>query len=126
MSVNQEKRPSETSSPSMSLPDINRELDRALIYHRAGEYQRAEEIYEKILSNYPNHAEALHLLGVAAHQRGDTDKSAFLISAAIRENPQNPVYYSSLGDLFSDQGKSNKALTCYQKAVELKPDLFEV
>jgi protein O-GlcNAc transferase len=125
MSINQGKQPPETSSPPLSLPDINRELDRALIYHRSGQYQRAEVLYEKILSNYPNHAEALHLLGVVAHQQGDTDKSAVLISAAIRENPQNPFYYSSLGDLLRDQGKPNEALSCYQKAIEFKPDLFE-
>ena len=39
-----------------------------LQHHQAGRLQAAEQIYRQILAVEPNHADAIHLLGVIAHQ----------------------------------------------------------
>src|SRR5262245_6676745 len=49
---------------------IEEAMERALGYHRAGDWSRAEELYRSVLAAVPDHADALHLLGVLASQSG--------------------------------------------------------
>ena len=39
-----------------------------LEHHQAGQLREAEQIYRQVLDIDPNNPEALHLLGVIAHQ----------------------------------------------------------
>ncbi len=58
------------------MATIPENLTVALQYHQSGNLQQAGAIYRQILQVDPNHAEALHLLGVVAGQEparlGDT------------------------------------------------------
>ena len=47
------------------------QLARGLDHPRAGRLESAETEYRRILGADPVHADALHLLGVLAHQRGE-------------------------------------------------------
>jgi len=105
--------------------DIGGELNKAVQHHQSGQLQKAEEIYERILSINPNHSDSLHFLGVIAHQAGKSDIAVNLINRAIQNNPKNPVYYNNLGYVFQDQGKLDEAISCCQRAVNLKPDYAE-
>ncbi|QTA90106.1 tetratricopeptide repeat protein [Desulfonema magnum] len=104
---------------------MDKELNKAIQYHQAGQLQQAEEIYKKILEIHPNHPDALHLLGVAAHQVGNNEKAVNLIAKAIQLNPDNPNYYNNLGASFRNQGKLDEAVSCYQKTLQVKPDYAE-
>jgi predicted O-linked N-acetylglucosamine transferase (SPINDLY family) len=73
----------------------------------------------------PNHPDALHLLGVVAHQEGKGDLAVELIGKAIRANPANPMCYINLGNALKDQGKLGAAVGSYHKALSLKPDFIE-
>ena len=66
------------------MATIPEALAVAVQYHQSGNLQQAEAIYRQILQVDPNHANALHLLGVIAgrlasttwrsvHQPGDPD-----------------------------------------------------
>ena len=52
-------------------------------HHQAGELAQAEAIYQQILNVKRDHADALHLLGLKAHQVGDDPKAIELISRAV-------------------------------------------
>ncbi len=56
----------------------------ALTHHQAGRIAQAERIYGQILAARPNNADALHLLGVAAHQTGRHDRAITFIEKAVR------------------------------------------
>jgi tetratricopeptide (TPR) repeat protein len=59
------------------------------------------------------------------HQSGTRENAVRLISAAIHNNPENPNYYRSLGDVLKSQGQLNQAMRCYQKSIQLAPQSFE-
>ncbi len=84
--------------------------------------QEAEQCYRQILATQPNHAEALHLLGILAHCDKKYDEAIRLISRAIQISPDNPHYYTNLGTAFKLRNKFDEAIMSYQKAVEIKPD----
>jgi tetratricopeptide (TPR) repeat protein len=67
-------------------------LDQAMGFHRAGDAPSAEEIYHRVLSREPNHAEALHLLGLLSSQMGRQSAALELIERAIHADPLAAEY----------------------------------
>jgi len=108
-----------------SLFVIERALKSALRYHTAGELHAAADLYNKILTVDPNHADSLHLLGVIACQSGDNDTAVDLINRAIQINSGNAIYYNNIGNALSNQSNFEEASACYSKALAIKPDYAE-
>jgi tetratricopeptide (TPR) repeat protein len=105
--------------------DINVEMGRAVKIHRSGNLQKAQEMYQRILADYPDHAQLHYLLGLIAYQSGNHTRALDYITKAINCDPYYPIYYNGLGDVFKAQGDLKKATACYQKAVQLEPDSVE-
>jgi Tfp pilus assembly protein PilF len=103
---------------------IPKAIQAALEHHQAGRLPQAEAIYRQILQAAPNHPEALHLLGVIAHQTGKNEIAVELISKAIRINPSSSMY-CNLGAALRNQGKLDAAVESYRKALSIKPDYAE-
>ena len=56
---------------------IEQAMQIALGHHQAGRLAEAEAIYRQVLAQFPDHADALHLLGVlAARWAGWMDRSS--------------------------------------------------
>ena len=66
-------------------------LDAGLALHMRGALEEAARVYQHILAETPQHADALHLLGVIAHQRGDSVRAVKLIHQAISLRP-SPIF----------------------------------
>jgi protein O-GlcNAc transferase len=77
-----------------STADMMRE---GLAHHKAGRLSEAAAIYELVLAADPTHADAHHLVGLIALQRGDHQSAADKIQQAIALNSSSAVYYSNLG-----------------------------
>jgi protein O-GlcNAc transferase len=97
-------------------------LQRAISLHRQGEIEEAEKIYEDILRIDTRNFEALHMLGVAALQRGDHPRAVDLIALATRTNPRSAAAYANLGTALLAQERHQEALACYDRALQLDPD----
>jgi tetratricopeptide (TPR) repeat protein len=98
----------------------------ALDYHQKGQLDQAAPLYESLLSRNPNHADALHLLGVLAHQRGDHLRAAELITRALGINGNAAPYHANLAEVHRALGRLDLARAACQKALELQPDYPEV
>jgi len=68
-------------------------LATAIQHHQRGELQAAERIYREILVKEPLNSEAVHLLGVIAHQVGKHEVAVELLSKAVGINPNAPPYH---------------------------------
>ena len=66
-----------------AMATISEALAIAIQHHQAGRLQAAEQIYRQILAVEPNHADAIHLLGVIAHQVGKHEVAVEYIGRAI-------------------------------------------
>ncbi len=77
-----------------------------LAHHQAGRLAEAEACYRRVLAAQPNHADALNMLGVLAHQMGRPDMAVDLIRRAIENNGNNPAYFCNLGYALRDQGQA--------------------
>ena len=98
----------------------------AIGHHQAGRLDRAEAIYRAVLAQCPEHAAALHLLGVLAGQMGRIDPAINLISRAIAIDPGGrDVSRQSGRDLsqIGSVGTGDRFVS--DRAIELKPDHAE-
>src|SRR5262249_7731144 len=70
-----------------AMTTLAQTLDHAIGYHQRGQLQQAEQLYRQILQVDPQHVDALHLLGVIAHQVDKRDLAVDYLNEALRLNP---------------------------------------
>jgi len=103
----------------MSIPQL---FATALQHHRGGRLREAESVYRQVLETDPNHPDALHLLGVLAHQTGRQQLAIEMIGRAIKHNAHMPGYHNNLGNAYLAAGQWQEAETSYRRALERKRD----
>jgi tetratricopeptide (TPR) repeat protein len=103
------------------MPTIPEALTLALQYHQAGHVTQAEHVYRQILQVQPNHADALHLLGVAASQQGRQHQAVDFIAQAIAIDGRQAHYHNNLGEVYRLSGRIPEAIASYQRALRLLP-----
>ena len=107
----------------MDTPTKSQEnLEEARRRHQAGDLQFATGVYREILSQDPENAEAMHLLGLAAHQMGNHAEALNLMQAAEAIEPLNLKIKSNIGSVYMATGESEKAATSFQAAQKLDPN----
>ena len=86
------------------------------MHHQSGRLNEAETLYRQVLQQDPNCADALHLLGVLAHQVKRDDVSVDLIQRAIQLNQSHPAFYGNLGVTLEAMGRVDEAINCWRHA----------
>jgi tetratricopeptide (TPR) repeat protein len=94
----------------------------AYAHDQAGQRDRAEALYRKVLAKAPGHADALHLLGVIALERGRHQRAIQLIRRALAIMPDFPAAHANLGSGLKAIGKRTEAAEAYRRAIALQPD----
>jgi len=118
------KKAKQTASPT-GVSSLQNLLQQASALQQAGRLQQAEELYRQILSVEPTHPEALHFLGMLAHQVGKSEIAVELLSKALSSRPDYAEAYYNLGLVYLTQGKNDEAITTYQRLLALKPGYVE-
>jgi tetratricopeptide (TPR) repeat protein len=113
-------------APDTARIAFERDLATARKLHQAGCFADAEVCYRQLLAARPNHAEALNLLGVVAHQTGRHDLAVEVIRQAIDQDPLNPAYFSNLGSALHGRGDLDDAIRAFRRAIAIKWDSAEV
>ena len=106
----------------MTESEIQPWLGQAAGHHQAGRLKKAELLYRKVLKSGPDNADALHLLGVLAHQSGRNDAAVGLIGKAINLNSTVAAYHANQGAAYLDGDRSKEAAACYHRAIALAPE----
>jgi tetratricopeptide (TPR) repeat protein len=115
-------------SPTAAAPPSDTTADIFVIglnHHRAGRLAQAESCYRRVLAVNSNHVDALHLLGVVAHQVGKNALAIDLISKAVELNDGICIFHSNLGNALKDQGRFIEAEVSYRRALALDPKLAQ-
>ncbi len=110
------------------MPDgseVNELIHRALALHKSGRLDEAADLYKKVLRQQPEHADALHLLGLTTYQTGELEVAAALIERAIAHCTPVASYHCSLGEVLKDQGKLEDALAALDEAIRLDAELAQ-
>src|SRR5579885_2940222 len=107
------------------MTTISQALATAADHHRAGPFGPAERIYRSILQAHPRHPDALHLLGLIAHEAGRDDMAVDYIRQAITVRADVAAFHGSLGLAYQALGQRDDAVRAFQETLRLKPDYAE-
>jgi tetratricopeptide (TPR) repeat protein len=94
----------------------------AIERHQRGQLDGAALIYREILVAQPDQPDALHLLGVVAHQQGDNVRALDWIGRAIAQNPRAAAYHANLAEVHRALGQLDRAVASGRTALELQPN----
>ncbi|BCM21229.1 tetratricopeptide repeat-containing sulfotransferase family protein [Mesorhizobium sp. J8] len=97
-------------------------MQKALQFHQAGRRQEAEALYRQVLGQQPNHAAALHFLGLLLHQTGRSEEGLDLIEQSVTLQPENADFLNNMGTVMRDLGRVAAAIDFFRGAVDIRPD----
>lgn len=101
------------------------QFNQALVFLQGGNLAEAERACEQVLSQQPNHFDALQLLAIIAAQTRRMERAAELFRRAIGLNPTVASVHNNLGNVLTELGRSTDALASYHNAIALKADYAE-
>lgn len=107
------------------MPEIVDMIELASRYHKGGQLNLAAEVYRKIINSQPDHAGALHALGLIYHGQGDNEKAVEFVEKAIASNPSIPQFHNSCGVVLEAMGRFEAAIETYKRALELNSEYAE-
>jgi predicted TPR repeat methyltransferase len=96
-------------------------LQAALAHQRAGRLPQAVAIYRQILLDTPDDVDALHLMGMIAHESGDQDAALELISKAIAVAPEYAELHNNFGLVLMARQQLDDAAASYLRAIAINP-----
>lgn len=97
------------------------QLQAAVALHQQGRLTEAARAYDEVLRLVPDHADALHMLGVVAAQGGRFEQALALLLRARQAAPDDPGVLSNLGGIYRELRRFDDAIECFGEAVRLAP-----
>ncbi|WP_024516436.1 tetratricopeptide repeat protein [Bradyrhizobium sp. Tv2a-2] len=110
---------SPTSPPRPAAADF---FESALRLLRDGQLVEAETSCRQALAVEPDHADALHLMGLLCQVGRRYDLAIAWFAQAIRKNPAVADYFFNLATVLQHQDRVDDAIKSYDRGLVLKPD----
>jgi len=101
---------------------VDNAISTAMQLHKQGELLEARTLYNDILRAVPEHPDALHYLGVAMHQLGDSEEGIVYIQRSLESAPGHPDALNNLGNVYREIGRYEDSEASYKKVLEIAPD----
>jgi protein O-GlcNAc transferase len=93
--------------------------------HQQGRLADAEKVYRHVLSLYPAHPHALHMLGILAQTVGRHEMAVPFFRRAIDSDASVAVFHYNLGNSLLHLARLAEAATAFADATARSPELFE-
>jgi len=107
------------------LFEHNNLLKNGYLFHQNGQFNRAEEIYNKVLSKNPKNFNALQLNATLMLQNRKYKKALNFYDSAIRVNPKFAPLYKNRGAALKKLKFFDEALKSYTQAIKIRSDYLE-
>jgi len=105
-------------------PSISETYELAMRHFNAGRLTPAEVSFRQILAREPNHADALNMMAVLAHQVRRDDAALAFVEKALAINPKVASYHVNHGVALAGLWRVDEAMAAFRRALDIKPDHF--
>ncbi len=110
----------------MTSTGIGQAFQLAMRNHQEGRLQEAAAGYRQVLQVQPDHAGALHYMGLIAGQLGEVARAVDLFRRAIKADDQVPEFHCSLAEAYRATDRQDEAIESYRQALDLNGELPNV
>jgi tetratricopeptide (TPR) repeat protein len=107
--------PAQTISPSQALMFAEQK-------RRQGFLADADDLTRQATAAEPDNAEAVHTLGIIAHQSGKLSEAIEHLRRATAIKPDVAVYHANLGEMYRLAGHIDEAISAGRRAIEIDPN----
>ncbi len=98
------------------------QIQEGIILQRRRDFVGAEAIYSRVLERAPEHAAALHYLGLLRFQQDRLQEAQQLLTRSVQQEPLNPNAWSDLGMARIRADAPEQALDAFSRALALAPE----
>lgn len=102
-----------------------KQIDEGVRLQTVGRVDEAVEIYQSILKTLPRHPDALHLMGVALHAKGEYAQALELVNQAIDIYDQVAFFFNTRAVCLVGLRKYEEALEAVDHALAMDPKLAD-
>ena len=95
---------------------------RGFAAHQRNDLDAAEGLYREALALAPEHAGALHYLGVVLYQRKRLAEALPLLDRSVELVPEEPEFHNNRGLALAALQRPADAIAAYRRALSIKPD----
>ena len=107
--------------------DLLQQLVRqGIAHHKAGKFNEAEVIYNRVLNREPENEDLLFLLGDLYLRKEFNGLAINLLSGLLRRNPKNGGAWCNLGIGYRKENDYTRALDCWHKSIKAGGETPEV
>ena len=103
------------------MPDLAAQMNRVDQAIAAAEYDVAERELATILQEDPENVDARHGMALVAYHRKDYAAAQSWIGEAIERAPENPVLFSTRGNILVALERLDEAALCFETVDRLNP-----
>lgn len=107
------------------IRDVPQRLSEGERFLAQGSLDAAANVYHQVLSNNPNDAEALHLLGLTTLQQGQIAFAIRCLGQAVQLSPENALFHQDLGKALMAANDRVNAERCFNNAAQINANLYD-
>jgi Tfp pilus assembly protein PilF len=96
-------------------------MQLATEHEQAGRLDQAESILRHVIADIPDHAPALHLMGIVAFKQDRIEESVRLMERSIALAPIEALYHRNICEVYRVLGRLDEALAAGTRAASLAP-----
>ncbi|MFC1684088.1 sulfotransferase [Pseudomonadota bacterium] len=100
-------------------------LKQAVLLHKQGKTEEANQLYLKVLEADPDNADALHFHGLIEAEKNNYNKALPYLEKSLQLKPGRAPFHHNSAGIFARLGMKEKALHHFQEAIRLQPDYGE-
>jgi predicted O-linked N-acetylglucosamine transferase (SPINDLY family) len=97
-------------------------LPAAIAAYRQGKHAEVQALCRQIVTDLPEHFDALHLLGVSELDCRQFEQAERTLARAVSAEPRSAEARSNLGTALFHLKRYDEARKCHEKAIALKPN----
>lgn len=105
--------------------ELQKQLEAAIVHHKAGRKEEAERAYRAVLQRVPNQPDALNLLGVLAGEAGRYDLAISMMQQAAQFRPKDPAILNNIGNTLGKAHRHEEAADYFERALAYNPEFPE-
>ncbi|MEW8043583.1 MAG: tetratricopeptide repeat protein [gamma proteobacterium symbiont of Phacoides pectinatus] len=95
-------------------------LEQARQLLQQGRASQAEGLLRQLLARQPGNHQALHMLGLIAHQGGRMEQARDLLEQALQGNRRDPQLWLNYGNILNNLRVFDRAEAAFRKALRLR------